>query len=158
MQIGQEYYFNDGYTRISTSEISFGDGTVIPLARISQVNTSAPLVDLDWSLWKRKRYIVSAVLFLIGLLGFVVGIATSKAISADGLIAPDYIALLCLPVILFAIGLALYTIFKEHPKRARHYYIVIVLTDGTVLRRWWSDYDHRERIDLALSNARSYRG
>ena len=158
MQIGQEYYFNDGYTRISTSEISFGDGTVIPLARISQVDTSAPLVDLDWSLWKRKRYIVSAALFLIGLLGFVVGIATSKAISADGLIAPDYIALLCLPVILFAIGLALYTIFKEHPKRARHYYIVIVLTDGTVLRRWWSDYDHRERIDLALSNARSYRG
>ena len=29
MQIGQEYYFNDGHTRISTSEISFGDGTVI---------------------------------------------------------------------------------------------------------------------------------
>ena len=158
MQIGQEYYFNDGHTRISTSEISFGDGIVIPLALISQMDTSASFVDLDWSLWKRKRYIVSAVLFLIGLLGFVVGIATSKAISADGLIAPDYIALLCLPVILFAIGLALYAISKEHPKRASRYYIVIVLRDGTIHRRWWSNYNHRERIVLALSNARSYRG
>ena len=81
-----------------------------------------------------------------------------EGISADGLIAPDYIALLCLPVILFAIGLALYAISKEHPKRARRYYIVIVLRDGTIHRRWWSNYNHRERIVLALSNARSYRG
>ena len=160
MFVGEQFYYNDGDTYVTQERIIFSDRYEIPIGSIQRIETSAPLRQLDWWPWRRRRLKIAVLCFAFGMLTLVVlvVIALSSSDHSDNV----EIALGAVTVLLWivpciaAVFIALHALLSSKPATTRQYYIIFHGWDQGIYRRWWSSSDTRDRVYNAINNARHY--